>query len=264
MDLGLNGKVAWVHGASSGLGLAAARALAREGCAVALSARRADELRRLAGELAEKTGTRCIAVPCDVTDPAAIEAAAGEVADRLGPVDVLVSNAGGPPPGTFDDFDDHDLSAAFNLITASAWRLTKQVVPAMLERGSGCLIYITSGTTKEVVPGLLLSNMMRAAVVGMAKTLSKELGPRGVRVACLAPGRIHTARLDQLDAAAAERSGRSVEQVRAGFVERIPLGRYGEPAEFGDVVAYVASERASYLSGITILVDGGAANGLLS
>lgn len=264
MDLGLQGKVAWVHGASSGLGLAGARALAREGCAVALSARRADELERAAAELSAETGTRCIAVPCDVTEPAAIAAAAGEVAGALGPVDVLVSNAGGPPPGTFADFDDDDLAAAFNLTTASAWRLTKQVVPAMLERGSGCLIYITSGATKEVLPGLLLSNMMRAAVVGMAKTLSKELGPRGVRVVCLAPGRIHTARLDQLDAAAAARSGRTIEEVRAGFIERIPLGRYGDPAEFGDVIAYVASERASYLSGITILVDGGAANGLLS
>jgi 3-oxoacyl-[acyl-carrier protein] reductase len=264
MELGLADKVAWVHGASSGLGLAGARALARAGAQVALSARRADELERAARALGDETGARCLAVPCDVTDVAQIERAAALVTQQLGPVDVLVANAGGPPPGTFESFDDDDLYAAFTLTTASAWRLSKQVVPAMVERGSGCLIYITSSATKEVIPGLLLSNMMRAAVVGMAKTLSKELGPRGVRVVCLAPGRIHTARTDQLDAAAAERSGRPIEEIRAGFVERIPLGRYGDPGEFGDVLAYVASERASYLNGITILVDGGAANGLLS
>jgi 3-oxoacyl-[acyl-carrier protein] reductase len=177
---------------------------------------------------------------------------------------VLVSNGGGPPPGGFGDFDDDGLFDAFKLTTASAWRLAKAVTPSMRERGSGCLLFLTSGSTKEVILNLLLSNMMRAAVVAMAKTISKELGPEGIRVLCVAPGRIETPRLVQLDEAAAEKSGKDVEEIRSSLVSTIPLGRYGDPEEFGDVVAWLASERASYLSGVSVSVDGGALNGVLS
>jgi 3-oxoacyl-[acyl-carrier protein] reductase len=175
-----------------------------------------------------------------------------------------VSNAGGPPPGRFTDVDDDALLAAFALTTASAWRLTKAVVPAMLERGSGVLVYLTSGSTKEYLPNLLLSNMLRPAVVGMMKTISKELGPRGIRALCVAPGRIETKRLQQLDEAAAERTGKTVEEVRIQLQAAIPLGRYGEPREFGDVVAFLASERASFISGVSVSVDGGMLSGILS
>jgi 3-oxoacyl-[acyl-carrier protein] reductase len=172
--------------------------------------------------------------------------------------------AGPPPPGGFSAFDGEELAAGFTLTTASAWHLTAAVLPAMRERGTGCLIYLTSSSTKEVIPTLLLSNMMRAAVVGLAKTLSKEVGPDGVRVLCVAPGRIETARLQALDERSAESTGRSVEDVRGEMAARIPLGRYGSPEEFADVVTFLASERASYVSGISVLVDGGLLNGLLS
>ncbi len=134
----------------------------------------------------------------------------------------------------------------------------------MKARGRGCVIFITSSSTKEVIPSLLLSNMMRAAVVGMAKTMSKELGPKGIRVLCVAPGRIETPRVVSLDENAAEASGRGISEVRNESEARIPLGRYGQPREFGDVVAFLASERAAYVSGITVTVDGGALNGILS
>jgi 3-oxoacyl-[acyl-carrier protein] reductase len=260
MNLGLEGKVAWVLGGSSGLGRATAAAMAGEGAHVALSSRDEQTLKQTASEIAEDTGSTCIAVPLDLTDADAISDAARRVAGELGAVDILVSNAGGPPPGRFTDIDDDSLVGAFALTTASAWRLTKAVVPAMLERGSGVLVYLTSGSTKEYLPNLLLSNMMRPAVVGMMKTISKELGPQGIRALCVAPGRIETKRLHQLDEAAAERTGRSVEEVRAQLHATIPAGRYGEPREFGDVVAFLASERASYMSGVTVLVDGGMLN----
>jgi 3-oxoacyl-[acyl-carrier protein] reductase len=263
MDLGLEGKVAWVLGASSGLGRATAAALAREGAHVAVSARRDELVEGLASELESAAG-RSLAVPLDVTDGDAIAAAADRIASDLGPVDVLVSNAGGPPPGGFEDLGEDELCAAFTLTTASAWRLAKAVVPSMKQRGSGCIIFLTSASTKEVIANLLLSNMMRAAVVGLAKTLSKELGPHGVRVLCVAPGRIETDRLRSLDEVAASRSGRSLEEVSRAAQAQIPLGRYGAPEEFGDVVAFLASERASYVTGITVAVDGGALQGILS
>ena len=263
MDPGLKGKVAWVTGASSGLGRASALALGGEGAHVAVSARRAGELDEVAGAI-ESAGGRGMVVPLDVTDAGGIRAAHDAVTRALGPVDILVSNGGGPPPGGFEDFDDDALYGAFTLTTASAWRLAQTVTPDMRQRRTGCLLFLTSGSTKEVIPNLLLSNMMRAAVVAMAKTMSKELGPHGVRVLCVAPGRIETPRLVQLDEAAAQKSGQAVEEMRSSLIDKIPLGRYGEPREFGDVVAWLASERASYLSGISVSVDGGALNGVLS
>ena len=258
MDLSLKDKVAWVLGASSGLGFATAASLAREGARVAISSRDESALKKAADDIA------AVAMPLDVTHASAISTTAARIEGELGPVDILVSNAGGPPPGGFDDLDDDALHGAFGLTTASAWHLAKAVVPSMKQRRTGCLIFLTSSSTKEVIPNLLLSNMMRAAVVGMAKTLSKELGPHGVRVLCVAPGRIETKRLVQLDQKASEKSKKSVEQVRSEAQARIPLGRYGSPPEFGDTVAFLASERASYITGINVVVDGGMLSGVLS
>jgi 3-oxoacyl-[acyl-carrier protein] reductase len=249
VDLGLEDKVAWVLGGSSGLGRACAEALAAEGARVAISARDEQKLKSAATQIAGGPDGRCLPVPLDVTDADAIQAVAGQIASQLGPIDILIANAGGPPAGTFDELDDDALYGAFELTAASAWRLADAVIPSMKERGTGVIVFITSSSTKEPIPGLLLSNMMRPAVLGMAKTLSKEIGPHGIRVVCAAPARIETPRTRALS-----HSG----------VEAIPLGRLGRPEEFGDVVAFLASPRASYVTGVSLLVDGGTSNGLLS
>jgi prepilin-type processing-associated H-X9-DG protein len=172
VDFGLDGKVAWVLGASSGLGRSCAVVLGREGARVAASARREDELKNVATEIAAETGNESIAVPCDVTDAEAITSAAQRVRSELGPVDILVSNAGGPTPGTFEDLDEDALHGAFTLTTASAWRLAKSVVPDMRAGSGGCLIFLTSGSTKEVIPELLLSNTMRGGDVNAPTSAS--------------------------------------------------------------------------------------------
>jgi len=264
MDLGLTGKVAWVLGASSGLGRATAASLAKEGALVAVSARRADALDDAAAAIATTTGGRCLAVPADVGSADSIAAAAATVGAELGAVDILVSNGGGPKPGPLDAHDDDDLYEAFTVTTAAAWRLTKAVVLSMRRRGSGCLIFITSTSTKEIIENLLFSNMMRTAVVGMAKTLSKELGQDGIRTVCVAPGRIETPRLAELHQGVAARTGQTLEEVRAAGQAAIALGRFGRPEEVGDVIAFLASARASYISGITVTVDGGLLNGISS
>jgi 3-oxoacyl-[acyl-carrier protein] reductase len=265
MDLGLTGKVAWVTGASRGIGKAIALSLAREGVHVAISARDAERLEEAATRIARDSSGRCVPVAVDVTDPDGVSTAHKRISEELGPVDILISNAGGPPPGPlFEALDEDAFRDAFDLIAASAWRLAETVVPSMRERGSGSLIFMTSSSTKEAIPNLGLSNSTRPAVVGLAKTLSKELGPRGIRVLCVAPGRIDTERLQELDAAAARATNKSVEKIRERNRATIALGRYAEPAEIGDVVAFLASPRASYVTGVTILVDGGASGGLLA
>lgn len=257
MDLGLGNKVAWVLGGSSGLGKASAAALAAEGASIALSARTESTLKSVADEIAASTGSRCVPVPTDVMDAGSITSAAERIVDELGGIDVLVANAGGPPPGSFDSFDDKALYDAFTLTTASAWRLTKAVLPSMRQRGGGALVYITSITTKEIIGDLLFSNMMRAAVVGMVKTISRELAPAGIRAVCVAPGLHDTPRVRALDEARAKREGRPLEEVRAASAAGIPRGRLGDPSEFGAAVAFIASDAASFINGITLTVDGG-------
>lgn len=264
MDLELGGRVAWVQAASSGLGRAGAQSLAREGASVAISARDPKRLTEVAEQIDKATTGRCIAVPLDVTDLDSIAPAHDDVVRALGPVDILVSNSGGPPPGTFDTVTDEQMEGSISLLVRSAWHLTRAVLPSMRERRTGALLYITSSSTKEVINGLLLSNMMRAAVVGMTKTLSKEVGRDGVRALCVVPGRIDTPRVRSLDEARARLQGATPEEVAAASEEEIPLGRYGSPREFGDLVAFLASDRASYMTGTSVVVDGGLLNGILT
>ena len=253
MDLGLEGKRAWVLGASAGLGRAIAASLAAEGAHVAISSRSAERLDPVAAEI----GARA-AVPLDVTEgPEAIEVASTRAATELGGLDILVSNHGGPPAGTFDQIDDDTFRKAFELVLASASRLTRAALPHLRRSGGGVIVYVTSGSTKEVIPNLLLSNTMRTGVVGMMKTLSRELAGDGIRVLCAAPGRIATDRVASLDAFTAGQRGVSPDEVRAASEREVPLGRYGDPAEFGDVVAFLCSRRASYVSGCSVVVDGG-------
>jgi 3-oxoacyl-[acyl-carrier protein] reductase len=264
MELGLEGKVAWVLGASSGLGRAAARSLAAEGAQVAISARNPQALQEAASQIEAEAQGLCRAFPLDVTNSDAIYDVHESVAAEMGPVNILVSNAGGPPAGTFDSLDTEQLRAAFDLTLASAWHLAKAVRPGMERAGGGSIIFITSTSVKEPISNLLFSNMMRPAVVGMAKTMSQELGPAGIRVCCVAPGRIDTPRVNELDEGPARESGKTVAEIRAAREATIPIGRYGRPEEIGDVVAFLASDRASYMTGTTVVVDGGALRGLLS
>ena len=258
MDLSLSGKTAWVLGGSSGLGRGAAEALAGEGCAVAISARGWERLEESAKAISAAAGTRCISVAADVSDADSIAEAVTTVERELGGIDILVANSGGPPPGSFDDHGDETLFAAFELVTASVWRLVKAVLPSMRSRGGGVIVIITSSSVKEVIDGLLLSNMMRAAVVGMAKTLSRELAADNIRVVCLAPGYHDTPRVEVLERARADKRGVKPDDIRSESTASIPLGHFGSPSDFGKAVAFVASPAAAHITGVTLTIDGGA------
>jgi 3-oxoacyl-[acyl-carrier protein] reductase len=241
VDLGLKGRTALVCGASSGLGLASAEALAAEGANVTMFARRRDELERQADRIG------ALAVRGDVTLPQDTERAVAKTLEAFGGLDILVWNSGGPPPGTGTDVTPDAVEQAVELLVQPAVRLVRHALPHLEASDGGRIIAITSLAAKEPTAHLALSNMLRPAVSGWLKTLADELGPYGITVNCVAPGRIATARLDHLYP-----QGPTPEQLA-----EIPLRRWGDPGEFGDVVCFVASDRARYISGQTIVVDGG-------
>ncbi len=248
MDLGLNGRTAVVCGASSGLGLASAEALAREGANVAMFARRRETLEREA----ERIGA--VAVRGDVTSGSDLERLVGRTLAAFGGIDIVVWNSGGPPPGKAVDIADDGLEDAFALLVLPAVRLVRLCLPHLERSAGGRIICITSVAVKEPVPHLALSNTLRPGVTGWAKSLARELGPKSITVNCVAPGRIATPRMDELYGPTGP---------PAEIIGDIPLGRIGEPREFADVVCFLASDRAAYVSGITLAVDGGASRGLL-
>jgi 3-oxoacyl-[acyl-carrier protein] reductase len=241
VDLGLKGRTALVTGASSGLGLASAEALAAEGANVSMLGRRRDLLEREADRIG------ALAIRGDVTVPKDLERALETTLAAFGRLDVLVWNAGGPPAGTGTDVTPETLEDAVELLLLPAVRLVQLALPHLEQSDGGRIVAITSIAAKEPVDNLALSNIVRPGLTAWLKTLSRELGPRGITVNCVAPGRIATARLEYLYP-----EGPSEED----FAD-IPLRRWGEPREFGDVVCFLASERARYVTGQTILVDGG-------
>jgi 3-oxoacyl-[acyl-carrier protein] reductase len=246
MDLGLSNRRALVMGGSRGLGAAIARALAREGASVIAAARTAPD----------ETVPGVSFVPLDLADRASVDA----LADRLlgeGGVDVLVNNGGGPPPGSALEATAEQWAEQFQKMAVHLFHLTRRLVPPMIERRWGRIVTVASSGVEQPIPNLALSNGIRPAVVGWSKTLSAELAPHGITVNVVLPGRIQTARVDQLDRAAAEREGKTMEQIVEAARGTIPAGRYGTPEEFADVVAFLASERASYVTGTKIRVDGG-------
>lgn len=263
MDLGLKGKVALVAAASQGLGRAVARQLALAGADLCICSRSAASVTAAARELARESGQRVVAVAADVSTAAGVAEVTGTALRELGRVDILVANSGGPRPGSFQSLTDDDWQAAVDLLLLSAVRLTRAVLPGMQEQRWGRVLYITSGTVKVPIQNLILSNSIRAAVTGMARTLANEMGPHGITVNCLAPGRLDTERVRYLDRDTAERSGQTAGAVREGHAGRIPLGRYGDPDEFGRAAAFLCSEAASYISGVTLMVDGAGTNTLL-
>ncbi|MFQ5408531.1 MAG: SDR family oxidoreductase [Anaerolineales bacterium] len=257
MDLGLKDKVALVTAASKGLGKASAKALAAEGAKVALCAR-SDSLELAAEEIRTDTGAEVLAVRADVTMQKDIEALVQATRDQLGPIDILVINAGGPPPGTFLSLTPQDWEAAVQLTLMSAVRLCYAVVPGMVERGSGSVVAIESVSVKQPVDNLLLSNSIRMAVIGMLKTMANELGPQGIRINSVNPAWTHTERVESLLAARVAASGATFEEEAAKISSTMPLRRMGTVEEFGRTVAWIASPAASFIHGHALMFDGGA------
>jgi 3-oxoacyl-[acyl-carrier protein] reductase len=263
MDLGLKDRVALVAASSRGLGKACALELAREGAQVVVCARDAEHLADAAAEIATATGAEVFPVQADLTDAAQIRYLVAETLARFGRVDVLVTNNGGPPAGFFVDFDDEDWWAAHQLTLLSAVRLIRAVLPAMRDRRWGRIINITSVSVKQPIDNLILSNVYRPGVVGLAKTLSAQLAADGITVNNVAPGYTRTDRVLDLARARAADGDQSVEEVLADTGSSVPMQRMGEPGELAALVAFLASERAGYITGTTIQVDGGYVASLL-
>lgn len=257
MDLGLRGRVALVTAASRGLGRAVAEELAVEGARVVICARDAEALERTRAEIAGRAGTDVHAVVADVSTQQGTDTVAAEALARYGAVDVVVTNAGGPPPGPFEALGWDLWERAIQLTLRSAVELTRLLLPGMKERRWGRIINITSITVKQPVDGLMLSNSIRAAVTGFARTLATEVAPFGITVNNILPGYTRTERVEQLNRANAAREGITVEQVQRRIETQIPMGRLGEPRELAALAAFLASERASYITGQSVAVDGG-------
>lgn len=259
MDLRLTGKRALVCGASSGLGRAVAEALAAEGVHVALLSRDAAKLQVVADGINEAASGRAVVVPADLADHAGLLAAVDKAEGLLGgPIEILLNNTGGPPPSGVAGLDPELWRAQFEAMVLSVFRLTDRVLPAMRAAGWGRILNVASSTVIEPIGILGVSNTLRAGVAAWAKTLATEVAADGVTVNTLLPGRIDTPRIQKLDQARAEQTGVTAEQARATSVESIPVGRLGDPAEFGAVAAFLASPKAAYVTGSLIRIDGGA------
>jgi 3-oxoacyl-[acyl-carrier protein] reductase len=259
MDLGLRGKTAIVAAASRGLGKGVARALAAEGANVVMFSRHPAAIEAAAKEVRSSaaSGAQVVGLTADVTRLTDLERVVKSTIDAFDAISVVFNNAGGPKPGVFDTLTDEDWHAAVDLNLMSAVRLTRLCLPHMRHHHWGRVIVSTSSSVKQPIPNLMLSNAVRSATTAWAKTLSDQVAPDGITVNCLAPGRIETERVHEIDEDLAQRQGRTREEVEQQIRSTIPARRYGRPDEFGAAAAFLASEAASYITGVTLLVDGG-------
>ena len=262
MDLGLKGKVAFVGGASSGLGEAVARGLAAEGANLILCARHEDKLRAVAAEIIAERGTDVYCLSADLGDPDAVSRAIRTSLNHVERVDILFSNTGGPPAGSFETLASGMWDAAYRQLLQSAVELARGFLPGMRAQGWGRIIHSTSVAVKQPIDGLMLSNSLRAAVVGFSRTLANEVAKDGVTVNCVMPGFIRTARLDYLAERNAEASGGDRAAAEKKWTDTIPIGRIGTVSEFADVVVFLASRKSAYVTGQSIAIDGGVVKSL--
>ncbi len=262
MDLGLKGRAVIVAAASKGIGRACARGLAAEGARVAICARAADELLKTADAIRRETGAEVLAVPADVRKAEEVRGLVARTGEAFGGVDVLVTNAGGPPPGPFDQMTDAEWQAAFELNLLSTVRLIREVLPHMRQRRWGRIINIQSTSIKQPIDGLLLSNAIRPGVAGLTRSLVNEVSRDGITVNTVCPGRILTDRSRSFLEHRAKAAGLPFEEFVRQDMASIPVGRIGQPEEVANMVVFLASERASYVTGVTVQVDGGLVRGL--
>lgn len=257
MNLGLTGKPVIVCASSAGLGKAIALEFAREGAQVMLCSRRESELQRAAADIKAATGHEPRYTVVDVTKPADINRLVEATVTNFGGVFALINNSGGPAAGNFDQFDDAAWQGAFELTLLSYIRTTRAVLPHFRGGGGGRVVNLTSSSVRSPIENLILSNTFRTGVVGLTKSLAGELGREGILLNVLGPGRIATDRVAHLDGARAAQTGLTLEQVRAEACRAIPIGRYGTPAEFAQLAVFLASPANTYITGQTLLIDGG-------
>lgn len=260
MDLGIAGRSALIGGASSGIGLACARALAGEGVRVALVARRERETRQSAEGIARHFGVEALPLIADLTDEVACRRVVSEAAEQFGGLDILVPNAGGPRAAAFDQLSDADWESAIRLSLLSTVRLIREALPHMRRGGWGRIVIIGSLVTVEPRAELVLSSTLRTGLVALTRILARECGPQGICVNLVSPGYTRTQR--QVELAGAAPKGRQAAEVFDSMASEIPLGRMAEPEEIGSVVAFLCSQRAAFVSGINLLVDGAHSRGI--
>jgi 3-oxoacyl-[acyl-carrier protein] reductase len=257
MDLGLKDKVALITAASRGLGKAAALAFAREGARLCISSH-SDQIQSAADEIREETGQAVLALKSDVSKAEDVSSLVESALDHFGKIDILIINAGGPPPGNFLSLKPGDWARAIELTLLSAVHLCYAVIPHMMERGEGSIVATQSLSVKQPIDNLILSNSIRMAVIGLVKSLANELGPKGIRVNSINPGWTRTGRVDQLLADRAKRGSTSEDEEEAKIAVEVPLGRMATVEEYGQAIAWLASPAASYIHGHALMFDGGA------
>ncbi len=261
MELGLKNRVALVSASSRGLGKAVAYGLAREGAKLVICAREKKVLEKTADDIFLETGVSVFPLSVDLTDKGQIDWLIDETLDLFGKVDILVTNAGGPPSGDFMDLEEDDWMRAVQLTLMSTVRLTRLVLPGMRKQKWGRIIHMTSVSVKQPIPGLLLSNAIRPGIVGLTKSLAAEVSKDGVLVNAVCPGYFFTDRVEELLQAKAKKTKKSISKLTADITEQIPMGRMGDPAELADLIVFLASERAGYITGSVMQVDGGFVKG---